>query len=634
MKNMRATYEARGATGTADGGGTRFAQPRRRSVFAAAGVAALAAALATPGPVQALTPLSVSREFAERLDLSAVRLIAVQEDGRFKTLDTLAREKLKYIDSSREARSIDPVLRLFDMLLVPQHYYNEYTIYIRKKPLRQAIVQGIRSTVPADQRTGAISDAELERIMQTGYVRPATLDHPAVRRVLAALERDLMRTNKDVRALYGARNLSDPQVMHTLLRIIPPPGATSEIDPWYTWQQAWAGGSGVPDDATHAGLRGEGIPDLDPEVRKTLQQCWADLSAAWRTQDAERASAALNTLAATLPTIRPDLYPPLNKRAWEHWYYKHNKLTGTWIIYFAALPFLLMAVVYRQRWARWTGLVLFTLGFGLHTFATFLRWWIAGRIPNANMFEAVTASAWFGCLVALVLEIWLRRRPMRNLFALAASTYAMAALMAGHFMPIALNSDITTIMPVLDRTIWLYIHTNIVIASYALIFFAAVTATIYLLIRGLRALVASPRLVALWEGRSGAVPVPGGAASVILTSGSNPGHNAPDDEGFGLARTLDGATMIFLELAFITLWAGTILGAVWADVSWGRPWGWDPKEVFALNTWLVFLILVHIRLQVRDKALWTAVLAIIGCAVMLFNWIAVNFVIVGLHSYA
>jgi len=79
---------------------------------------------------------------------------------------------------------------------------------------------------------------------------------------------------------------------------------------------------------------------------------------------------------------------------------------------------------------------------------------------------------------------------------------------------------------------------------------------------------------------------------------------------------------------------GTILGAVWADVSWGRPWGWDPKEVFALNTWLVFLILVHVRVKVRDKALWTAALALAGCAVMLFNWIAVNFVIVGLHSYA
>jgi ABC-type transport system involved in cytochrome c biogenesis permease subunit len=58
------------------------------------------------------------------------------------------------------------------------------------------------------------------------------------------------------------------------------------------------------------------------------------------------------------------------------------------------------------------------------------------------------------------------------------------------------------------------------------------------------------------------------------------------------------------------------------------------KEVFAVNTWLIFLILVHVRLKVRDMALWTAVLAVVGFAVMLFNWLAVNFVIVGLHSHA
>jgi len=97
---------------------------------------------------------------------------------------------------------------------------------------------------------------------------------------------------------------------------------------------------------------------------------------------------------------------------------------------------------------------------------------------------------------------------------------------------------------------------------------------------------------------------------------------------------LDGATMLLLELSFITLWTGIIMGAIWADHSWGRPWGWDPKEVFALNTWIIFLILVHVRLKVRDKALWTAVLAVIGCSVMLFNWIVVNFFITGLHSYA
>jgi ABC-type transport system involved in cytochrome c biogenesis permease subunit len=73
---------------------------------------------------------------------------------------------------------------------------------------------------------------------------------------------------------------------------------------------------------------------------------------------------------------------------------------------------------------------------------------------------------------------------------------------------------------------------------------------------------------------------------------------------------------------------------VWADFSWGRPWGWDPKETFALNTWLIYAVLLHVRYVVRNKGLWTAWLSIAGCAMMLFNWFVVNYYIVGLHSYA
>jgi ABC-type transport system involved in cytochrome c biogenesis permease subunit len=173
-----------------------------------------------------------------------------------------------------------------------------------------------------------------------------------------------------------------------------------------------------------------------------------------------------------------------------------------------------------------------------------------------------------------------------------------------------------------------------VIASYALIFFGGVTALGYLIGRGAAAFARGSAFQAVWAGSGPLRAGPGGAASILL--GSSPGN--PSDEtgamSAGLSRALDGATMIFLEMAFVTLFTGTILGAVWADVSWGRPWGWDPKEVFALNTWIVLLVLVHVRLKVRDKALWTAVLALLACGVMLFNWIAINFVVTGLHSYA
>ena len=99
-------------------------------------------------------------------------------------------------------------------------------------------------------------------------------------------------------------------------------------------------------------------------------------------------------------------------------------------------------------------------------------------------------------------------------------------------------------------------------------------------------------------------------------------------------KQIDWCHLIILNLVFVMLFVGTILGAVWADYSWGRPWGWDPKEVFALNTWLVYAVLIHVRFFVANKGVWTAWLSIAGCLMMAFNWWFVNFFIVGLHSYA
>ena len=126
---------------------------------------------------------------------------------------------------------------------------------------------------------------------------------------------------------------------------------------------------------------------------------------------------------------------------------------------------------------------------------------------------------------------------------------------------------------------------------------------------------------------------PLGIAMAALVGGFGGGGFLTEDRP-APGQVYDGATMVLVELSFIMLWTGIVMGAIWADHSWGRPWGWDPKEVFALNTFLIFLILVHVRLKVRDKAFWTAVLAVIGFEVMMFNWIVVNFVISGLHSYA
>jgi ABC-type transport system involved in cytochrome c biogenesis permease subunit len=215
---------------------------------------------------------------------------------------------------------------------------------------------------------------------------------------------------------------------------------------------------------------------------------------------------------------------------------------------------------------------------------------------------------------------------MRGMFALGASVASMVALMAAALLPAQLNPNISNMMPVL-HDVWLYIHTNVIIFSYVLIFMAAVSALVYL---GHRAL----------GGAATFARVGGAGEMMALAEGGSGDHSADGIEhlvhrrGARLGEVLDGVTMLLVEVSFVMLWAGTSMGAIWADHSWGRPWGWDPKEVFALSTFVVFAILIHVRLFAKDKGLWTALLALVGAGVMLFNWIVINFVITGLHSYA
>lgn len=694
--------------------------------------------------------------FADRVNLDRFRLIAVQNEGRLKTMDTLARETMTRITGTAflprpetmagAAEKLDPVFAYLDLMLRPEAYRDVRLFYVKKKPVRQALLTAAGSEVDEAMRAAIYED---------GRVSLAFVTLPAVRASIEQLDRDVMRTSKDVDMLQSAAGLSQSSTLQRILRIIPPAGATSVHD---TWQDvsvlsavAAHGVAGV--DALAAGLG---------EHAEVLAGTWASLEAAWKSGDAAAAGAALNKLADILPASAPAVYPAHNKLALEHWYYKYHKMTWVWVFYFFAFILLLMAVVYRWPRARKVGVGLFALAFLLHTAACGIRWYLAGRIPNSNMFEAITAAAWFGAAVAIVLEIgprlvrsrlawraaWIatalgllvflvsvplvgasfsewqqwgpiptvglivhaigvmllialvvaqRRGAGSGLMLIGSAVAGMVALMCGQFLSVELHSDIGTRMPVLND-LWLYIHTNMIIASYALIGMAFVTAGMYvvgqlltkptptlwacmllpaalmpawtlfpevtlimvlpawapfliviaatllcMVLRTVGGRLLAARSYAAWQGvpAAGMMSFTGGGTGAWSAGGALAGDTAgapvsQADAAFegGLARVLDGASMLLIELFFIMLWTGIIMGAIWADHSWGRPWGWDPKEVFALNTWIIFLVLVHVRLKVRDKALWTAVLVVIGTSVMLFNWIVVNFFITGLHSYA
>lgn len=568
-------------------------------------VAARAYAEPTPAPP---TPTDA---FVAALDLTPLTVVAVHHEGRLTSFDSFAYKVMKRVTGAGGYDDRPHTFTLLDKAFRPEAYAGSDSVFVRKKLIRAAIGRALSGR--AD-----FGEPRLEAFMDSGLIaRELLMSDPGVVELMTRLKADTVRTAKFVNELETALALSDPEILLEQLRLIPPP--TGAIDrQWHTMFELFD-----PDGA--AGEAGS-IVGLDHAQAVRLKTAWATLVDAWRTHaapgedpvaHAQTASAALAELTLALGEVAPDAYPSRAKLAWESWYFRWGHMTWVWMIYMLAVAMLLMAVVYKWPAARGLGVGIFLSATLLHTLAVALRWYVSGHWPNSNMFEAVTTAAWMGSVGAIGLEILARKTAMRNLFALAASVSGAVALMCAHFLPVSLSPEISNRMPIL-HDVWLYIHTNVIIFSYMLIAMAAATSLGYLALRVLGAKADYAR-------GGGAGTLMGmGAASMSELSPQRP--SAP--------AVLDGATMIMMELAFVLLWTGTIMGAIWADHSWGRPWGWDPKEVFALNTFLVFVILVHVRLKTRDKGLWTALLALLGCAVMVFNWIVINFIISGLHSYA
>ena len=551
-------------------------------------------------------------QFAQQVDLSPLGSVAVYEQGRLKSFDSFTSSLMKLVSGPHPVAGHPDGFAYLDLMLRPIAYEDADVIYVKNKPMRGEIAGVLFRSVAEDlagaqlgERASAARDV-LERRLQgftkTGLLSSRMLLDPRIQQLLDARAADLIRTAKSVQQIRTAMTVSHPQWLRDTLLIVPPPGGGLD-DPWIAIDQFVLPGSSL-----EAG---------DEQLRNQVRIAWASLVQSWQSQDASAVNEAVAGLAGVLPQVNAALYPSQEKLGWESWYFGAKNMTWVWMIYLLAVILLVMAVVYRWSTARRLGLSVFALAFGLHTATLLLRWYVSGRWPNSNMFEAVTTAAWFGGCLAVILEIFVRRSPMRSLFALGSAVASMVALMCAHFMPLRLNPGISNKMPVL-HDVWLYIHTNVIIFSYILIAMAAVSAFFYVIYR-------------IGGGKADHVNV-GGAGAIMLSAPSGESYLSESKSSAG--QIFDGATMVLMELAFIMLWTGLVMGAIWADHSWGRPWGWDPKEVFALNTFIVLALLVHVRMKVRDKGLWTALLALAGCGVMLFNWIAINFVIVGLHSYA
>jgi cytochrome c-type biogenesis protein CcsB len=224
-------------------------------------------------------------------------------------------------------------------------------------------------------------------------------------------------------------------------------------------------------------------------------------------------------------------------------------------------------------------------GFAVITWDIVVRWQVAGRIPASNMYESMLFLAW-GVGLFGAISIALRQRT------LIFNAAAMVALATALLDLLPMDPFIHPMPPVLSGTAWLAIHVPIIMVGYAV--FVIVTFFAHLVV-GLE-LVAPARR--------------------------------------DLARRWSQLLYWYTHVGSILLITGILTGSVWAASSWGRYWGWDPKEVWSLVAFLAYMAILHARFDQQIGELGVAVASIAAFWTILMTYLGVNFVLAaGLHSY-
>jgi cytochrome c-type biogenesis protein CcsB len=491
------------------------------------------------------------------LDFKQWGLLAIQDGGRRKPVDTFAKETLiritgrsVYIDKSgRTWRASDFIL---SALLETHDWKNEPMVLISYGKLKEQL--GLDKTQRRFSFAQSAGSAELQRLVTEAQA-------------LKRAEKPLDRVQQEALGVSDRLTLLAHLMDGSALLIIPAP--TNETDPWVDpsgWSKYYSEAQFAP-------------------VQNQLQT----LVTAYVNGDGFNFSRAANQLRENVRGLSPSIYPPERQLRLEYFYNHFEAFYRAIWCYGIALVILIAAHLRKRgRALQNLGVAIALLGLGFQAAGIIMRCMIAGRPPVTNMYESII---WVSFAVTFFGMIFFARY-RAPLYLLAALPVTLTALLLVHQMPIAMPSSIDPLVPVLRDNFWLTVHVLTITLSYAAF-----------------ALAMGFGHILLWRY----------ARNPAAARADAPMH-------FWLYRVL--------QLGVLLLAAGTILGGVWANYSWGRFWGWDPKETWALIALLCYILALHGRLAGWWTQFGLAVASVVCFLAVLMAWYGVNFVLgKGLHSY-
>ena len=331
-------------------------------------------------------------------------------------------------------------------------------------------------------------------------------------------------------------------------------------------------------------------------VRKSLPLYVQLLQTAKKTSDYSKANQVLDGIKKYQKTYGAEVYPSEQKIEFEIAYNKYNVFTKL-VRYYGLASLLLIIFVIAQifstkKWLNYAVkfmIAVTAICFLLHTAGLIVRWYISGNAPWSNAYESIIYVGW----TTMLFGFYLGRK---SALTIAATTFITSIILFTASMN-WLDPEIANLQPVLNSW-WLLVHVSIIVASYGPLTLG--------MILGIFALF----------------------LMLFTTKNNKPKMDVNIKE-----ITIINEMAVTVGLVMLTI--GNFLGGMWANESWGRYWGWDPKETWALISIMIYAFVLHMRLipGLRGRYtfnLWT----VIAYASIMMTYFGVNFYLSGLHSYA
>ena len=346
----------------------------------------------------------------------------------------------------------------------------------------------------------------------------------------------------------------------------------------------------------YAGMDEKAFVAQDTMVLKMHQLYMQSLVHAIKTNDYKQADEYLDIISQYQQKVGAAVMPPAKKIDLEIKYNRYNAFFKLLIFYFnIGLILLILTFIDLFKPKKWVTTLLrmfigiTILGLIVHTIGLGVRWYVSGHEPWSNSYEATVFIAWVIIIAGLIFT------KNRTKFIITG-----AVLFAGFLLGIAhgnlMSPEMTNLVPVL-KSYWLMVHVAIITASYGFLGLGSLLGAFVLMLF----LIRTP------ENR----------------------HKIEDT-----IKELTYINEMTITIGLYLLSVGTFLGGVWANESWGRYWSWDPKEVWALISMMVYIFILHMRLVpgLRGKFAFNFA-SMISIATLIMTYFGVNYYLSGMHSY-